>query len=74
MNKSRIVLFAVLVAAIAGSAYWLRASSPAPAAAKTLPPVPVTVAQAGVADMPLLLDVVGRAEAYESGHEIHPFR
>nr|HOL65430.1 efflux RND transporter periplasmic adaptor subunit [Accumulibacter sp.] len=66
MNKSRILLFAVLVAAVAGSAYWLRASSPAPAAAKTLPPVPVTVAQAGVADMPLLLDVVGRAEAYES--------
>lgn len=66
MNKSRIVLFAVLVAAIAGSAYWLRASSPAPVAAKALPPVPVTVAQAAVADVPLLLDVVGRAEAYES--------
>lgn len=67
MKKSTIVLLITLLAAIAGGGYWYRNSSSTPAAAaKGMPPVPVTVARASVADVPLLLDVVGRAEAYES--------
>lgn len=67
MKKSTILLLIALLAAVAGGGYWYRSASSAPAAAsKVMPPVPVTVARAGVADVPLLLDVVGRAEAYES--------
>lgn len=68
MNRSTKVLVGALVIVLAGSAYWYpgnRTASP-PVAAKRPPPVPVMAARAAVANVPVLLDVVGRAEAYES--------
>lgn len=61
-------MLAALAVAIAGAVYWYQTSrtSSTTNMAKKPPPVPVTVAKASVADIPVLLDVVGRAEAYES--------
>lgn len=50
----------------AAAAYWIWAGRSATVAAKAPAPVPVVVAQAITQDVPLLLEVVGRAEAYES--------
>jgi multidrug efflux system membrane fusion protein len=58
----------LLLAALAGVAYWLPGAQ-APLEGrdrKSRPPAPVVVARAVVEDMPLMLDVVGRAEAFES--------
>ncbi len=62
------LLLAVLAASVAGAGYWYQNTrqSNAGTAAKTPPPVPVTVARATLGDIPILLEVVGRAEAYES--------
>jgi multidrug efflux system membrane fusion protein len=66
--KIRTLLFtAALLGLLAGGAYWSRLpSTSAPKKARTLPPVPVDVAQATSRDMPVLLEVVGRGEAFET--------
>jgi len=67
MKKNNSLVLAILVTLIAGTGYWLWLSRQT-ASAKTVrtpPPVPVTLAQATTRDMPLLLEVVGRGEAYE---------
>ncbi len=56
-----------LVLAAGGGAYWYTASGNRSPAKKAGPAaVPVTLAQAVAGDLPVLLDVVGRAEAYET--------
>jgi len=68
MSRFKILTLATLVATLAGTAYWYRSSNDNAAkagSAKPSGPVPVTVAQAKAGEMPVLLDVVGRAEAYE---------
>lgn len=49
-----------------GAALVLNACSDQPAEKPAPPPVPVTTAKAGTQDVPVTLQVVGRAEAYES--------
>ncbi|MBL0352648.1 MAG: efflux RND transporter periplasmic adaptor subunit [Candidatus Dechloromonas phosphoritropha] len=68
MTKSKALLAGIALAAVIGAGYWYQAarSSGSAGTAKTLPRVPVTVAEAVTADIPVLLEVVGRAEAYES--------
>lgn len=67
MQKINKPLVAIIAAALLGSAYWLWTTQRAapPAQGKTPPPVPVTVAKAQSGEMPVFLNVVGRAEAYE---------
>jgi multidrug efflux system membrane fusion protein len=56
-----------LVLAAGGGAYWYTASGNRSPAKKAGPAaVPVTLAQAVAGDLPVLLYVVGRAEAYET--------
>lgn len=68
MTKSKLLLAGVAVAVVIAAGYWYQTarSNGAAGAAKTPPRVPVTVAKAVTADIPVLLEVVGRAEAYES--------
>lgn len=68
MNKPRMLLLATAAVALLGGVYWYTATpNPAASAAnKTAAPVPVTLAKANLGEVPVLLDIVGRAEAYES--------
>ncbi|MCM8623088.1 MAG: efflux RND transporter periplasmic adaptor subunit [Candidatus Accumulibacter sp.] len=68
MTRSKMLLLAVIAASLAGTGYWYQSirQSTASTAARTASPVPVTVARATLGDIPILLEVVGRAEAYES--------
>lgn len=68
MSKRKTLILTSLAVALAGAGYWhWAAPTAAPASgAKATPPVPVKVATARFGEVPLLLDVVGRAEAYES--------
>ncbi|MCM8594523.1 efflux RND transporter periplasmic adaptor subunit [Accumulibacter sp.] len=68
MSKPRIFLLAVLLTALAAAAYWSapRIAGTARAPAKAPAPVPVVTARATLADVPVAVEVVGRAEAYES--------
>ncbi len=63
---TRRVVIPVAVIALLAAGYWVWSSRGATVVAKAPPPVPVVVAQATTRDVPLLLEVVGRAEAYES--------
>jgi multidrug efflux system membrane fusion protein len=67
MQKINKPLVAIIAAALLGGSFWLWNSrqSAAPAQSKTAPPVPVIVAKAQSGEMPVFLNVVGRAEAYE---------
>ncbi len=68
MTRSKIVLLAAALTALAGAGYWYHSTRQAPVGsvpAQTVP-VPVTVAAAAVADIPVRIEVVGRAEAYAS--------
>lgn len=60
------LLLAAAAAAIVGAGYWYQSSPQTRRAVQPVAAVPVTVATAGLGDMPVLLSVVGRAEAYES--------
>ncbi len=62
------LLLAVIAASVAGTGYWYQNTrqSNSGTTARSAAPVPVTVAKATVGDIPVLLEVVGRAEAYES--------
>lgn len=65
-KRLRLVVVALLVLG-AGLAYWLwSASGSGTAVADAAPPVPVVLAKASLRDMPVVLEVVGRAEAYET--------
>ncbi|HJV28823.1 MAG TPA: efflux RND transporter periplasmic adaptor subunit [Aromatoleum sp.] len=68
MTRSRMLVAAVVAVAAVGGGYWYYTSrvASAPVAAKAPPLVPVTAAVAAVSDVPVLLEVIGRAEAYES--------
>lgn len=69
MKTKSVWLLAVALALGAGIAYWTqrpRQDLSSSQAKKPPPPVPVAVAQAGLRDMPVLLELVGRGEAYES--------
>ncbi len=68
MTKSKLLLAGVVMAVVIAAGYWYQTarSNGAAGTAKTTPRVPVTVAKAVTADIPVLLEVVGRAEAYES--------
>lgn len=68
MKKNKTPIMVVLLVVLIGAAYWYFAqpASKGNAAPKTAGPVPVVVAQAVAGDMPVLLEVVGRGEAYES--------
>lgn len=60
-------LLTVAALTLAGVAGWGWMSGTAPAPAKKMaPPVPVLAATAKQEDMPIVLEVVGRAEAYQS--------
>jgi multidrug efflux system membrane fusion protein len=67
MKNSRSLILATAIAAIAGGGYWYSNTPKTPTSptAKTAAPVPVTVATAETGEMPILLNTVGRAEAYE---------
>ena len=68
VSAKRLLLLAAVVVAGGGAAYWFL-SARETASAKTVrtpPPVPVALAQATMRNVPLLLEAVGRAEAYES--------
>lgn len=57
----------LLLLALAGAtAYWWPRAQPVTADKKGKPPVPVTAAQASLRDIPVMLEVVGRGEAYET--------
>lgn len=69
MSKTgRIIQLAAVAAAVGGLGYWLTTGSSAKPQDKPAarPPVPVMAAQAVTRDMPAVLQLVGRAEAYES--------
>jgi len=67
MKKINKPLLAITLAALLGGSFWFwkNRQAAAPAPAKTAPPVPVIVAKAQSGEMPVFLNVVGRAEAYE---------
>lgn len=68
MTSSRAILGGALLLLMAGGAFWwLRDSGSANTAEKKAPPpVPVSMAKAVAQDMPQVLELTGRAEAYES--------
>lgn len=66
MKKShRTILALTLAAAALGSIWYWSGGKPAPATAKVTGPVPVIVAKAESGNIPVMLEVIGRAEAYE---------
>jgi multidrug efflux system membrane fusion protein len=70
MKLRSLLLLAVAIGAVAGLAYQAHQPSPAdkaPAASakKGPPPTPVTVARVAARDMPVVLELVGRGEAFE---------
>ena len=67
-ETKRLMGWFILALVVAGAGYgWWRQPAGKPAdKPKDKPPVPVLVAQATTRDMPVTLDLVGRAEAYES--------
>ena len=66
MNSVKRTLLVVGILTLAGGGFWYWSSKrAAPPPAKAGGPVPVIVAKAQGGSMPVLLNVVGRAEAYE---------
>lgn len=67
MNRSKRVPIAIGIIALIGVGFWGWNSmrKPAAPAAKASSPVPVIVAKAQNGNMPIYLNAVGRAEAYE---------
>lgn len=66
MKRFKIAAVSLFILAALAGGYWYQSTNAKAPAAKTVPPVPVTAAQVERGDMPVVLDVVGRAEAYES--------
>ncbi len=67
MNKTQRIPLAIGIAALVGAGFWYWSGNRAPATAPNKPgaAVPVTVAKAQSGEIPVFLNVVGRAEAYE---------
>lgn len=67
MKKSRRLPIALGIAVLIGGGYWAvnKGKTPAAATSKGNAQVPVIVAKAQSGEMPVFLNVVGRAEAYE---------
>ncbi len=69
MKTRSILIFVLAIGLVAGTAYHFAGGAreeKSAAGKKPKPPVPVTVAKAVLRDVPELLEVVGRGEAYES--------
>ncbi|HMM53521.1 MAG TPA: efflux RND transporter periplasmic adaptor subunit [Candidatus Desulfobacillus sp.] len=66
MSKPRAILLAVAALLVAAAAAWRFARPPAAPAPGGPAAVPVSLARAAVRDVPLLLGVVGRTEAYDA--------
>lgn len=66
MNRRRLLPIAAVLLLAAAGAWWALGRGPAPEAKKEAPPVPVLMAKAVLRDLPLTLELTGRAEAYES--------
>ena len=68
MTRSRRLLLAAVVVAIVAAGFGVLSArrSETASTAKAALPVPVNVARAATHDIPVLLEVVGRAEAFES--------
>jgi multidrug efflux system membrane fusion protein len=68
MKKTQRITLSIVAAFAIGAGYWswstLRAGPEK--VAKEVPPVPVLLARATTQDLPVQLDVVGRAEAYQN--------
>lgn len=66
--KKAVGIVLLLLAVAGGVRYWLSHDPDKPGnnASQDKPPAPVVISRARVEDVPLLLEVVGRAEAYES--------
>ena len=60
----KLLLAVIILGALGVGAWFMSAKETAPV--RIPPPVPVTVAQVTIQDMPLMLEIVGRAEAYET--------
>lgn len=67
MNRSKRIPIAIGLIALVGIGFWgwNNARTSGAPAAKTSAPVPVIIAKAQSGSMPIYLNVVGRAEAYE---------
>jgi multidrug efflux system membrane fusion protein len=66
MNLRRLPPIAALLLLAGGGVWWYIASSAPPAEKKGPPPAPVLMAKAALRDVPLTLELTGRAEAFES--------
>ncbi|MBI4998090.1 MAG: efflux RND transporter periplasmic adaptor subunit [Rhodocyclales bacterium] len=66
MNPRRLLPIAAAVLLAATGAGWYFTRGAAPAEKKGPPPVPVLMAKAALRDLPLTLELTGRAEAFES--------
>ncbi len=67
--KTQSVLLLAVILVIAGGAAYKFGGAPGEkteTVKKPPPPVPVTIAKASLSDIPVLLEVVGRGEAYET--------
>jgi len=67
MTKPKRIPLAIGIAALAGIGFWVwnNTRTPAAPAAKSSAPVPVIVTKAQSGNLPVYLNAVGRAEAYE---------
>jgi membrane fusion protein, multidrug efflux system len=66
MTLRRLLPIAVALLLAGAGIWWYFSASNAPAEKKGPPPVPVLMAKAELRDVPLTLDLTGRAEAFES--------
>lgn len=66
MKTSHLIILAALAAFGGGATYWSTVRSGPGTALRASPPVPVLLVKAMARDMPVVLEVVGRAEAYET--------
>jgi len=66
MSRRKTLILTTLAIVLASYLYWATHQTSTTVDAKLAAPVPVTVARATLGEVPLLLDFVGRAEAYES--------
>ena len=66
MSRRRLLAIAAALLLAAAGAWWYFSPSASPEEKKGPAPVPVLMARAALRDVPLTLELTGRAEAYES--------